>query len=73
MRLRLTGWGPGAAGSPAIFTLNGTGTGPAALFQYDLVKGEISLNGDKTPAVKGNILITDPMQMLMAVSKLILP
>ena len=47
----------GAAGSPAVFTLNGTGTGPAALFQYDLVKGEISLNNDKTPAVEGNILI----------------
>jgi len=47
----------GAAGSPAIFTLNGTGTGQAALFQYDLAKGEISLNGDKTAAVKGNVLI----------------
>lgn len=43
--------------APGIFTISGTGTGNAAAFQVDTAKNEITLNGEKTPATKGSILI----------------
>ena len=43
--------------APGIFTTSGTGTGNAAAFQVDPVKGELSLNSDKTPATKGSVLV----------------
>ncbi|MFN0101042.1 MAG: BACON domain-containing protein [Bryobacteraceae bacterium] len=46
-----------AASAPALFTTNGAGTGNAAAFQIDPVKGDFTLNSDKTPATKGAILV----------------
>ena len=43
--------------APAIFTANSSGTGNAAAFQADAVTGELAFNSDKTPAVKGNIVV----------------
>jgi uncharacterized protein (TIGR03437 family) len=43
--------------APGIFTTSGTGTGNAAAFQADPVKGELSLNSEKTPATKGSVLV----------------
>jgi uncharacterized protein (TIGR03437 family) len=46
-----------ASAAPGIFTTSGTGTGNAAAFQVDPVKGDFTLNSDKTPATKGSILV----------------
>jgi uncharacterized protein (TIGR03437 family) len=46
-----------AKASPAIFTTSGAGTGNAAAFQADAATGNLVLNSDKTPAVKGDILV----------------
>lgn len=46
-----------AKAAPGIFTSSGTGTGTAAAFQVDAATGALILNSDKTPAVKGDILV----------------
>ncbi|HEU0121964.1 MAG TPA: IPT/TIG domain-containing protein [Bryobacteraceae bacterium] len=46
-----------AAASPGVFTANGSGMGNAAALQFDPVTGDMSLNGEKTPATKGSILV----------------
>jgi len=46
-----------ARASPALFTASGAGTGNVAAFQTDPVKGDLTLNSDKSPATKGLILI----------------
>lgn len=46
-----------AKAAPAIFTTSGAGNGNAAAFQVDATTGTLVLNSDKTPAVKGDILV----------------
>jgi len=46
-----------AKASPALFTASGAGAGNAAAFQADAITGIITLNSDKTPASKGNVLV----------------
>ena len=43
--------------APALFTASGAGIGNAAAFQADPVSGDVTLNSDKTPAAKGNVLV----------------
>jgi uncharacterized protein (TIGR03437 family) len=46
-----------ARAAPALFTTSGAGAGNAAAFQVDPVKGDITLNSDKSPASKGDFLV----------------
>ena len=46
-----------ARASPALFTASGAGTGNVAAFQTDPVKGDLTLNSDKSAAAKGFILV----------------
>ncbi len=43
--------------APGLFTLDSSGTGPAAVLNVDPVSGSVSVNGPQNPAVRGGYIV----------------
>jgi uncharacterized protein (TIGR03437 family) len=46
-----------AASAPGLFTLDSSGTGPAAVLNIDAVTGAVSVNSPQNPAARGGYLV----------------